>query len=231
MKLQVLKRIAPFSLPAFIVSGLLGLALVASFQLSWGTAYGQTAGSGDISITKTVSPTSIFPGQTVTFTIRVINNSATTTYNNVIVTDNMPGQFDVISATASKGTVRITGQRVVIQIDSLAPQELVEITIVTQARAGAGRGPVTNNVDLKAADPSGNPVAQSAFAEAVLSEAGSPEGQPPVIPGLPNTGSQAVANNPATIPAWKLIALGLLGTVMLASAATMFLNRRGKVGE
>lgn len=234
IKLKPLKRlqITKLALPTFIVSGLLCLALVASLQLSWGTAYGQTTGGGLV-LTKTVSANTILPGQTVTFTITLTNNTGTTTFGNVIITDNIPGQFDLISATTSKGTLRITGQRVRVELDSFAPGESVQIVIVTRAKRGAGNGPVTNRVRLDATDPIGNAVVREASADVMLEEAGEGGGEPPVtnpvIPGLPNTGSETLATQSnEAIPVWKLVGLGALLAIMLMSGALLVVESSGK---
>jgi len=126
---------------------------------TWGVAYGQTGGPtptpgpGILAVSKSVDNQNPRRGDTVTFTIRV-SNTGGKVLRNVEVLDVMPGTFQVLGATATKGTVTQRGQTIRVSIPELAPGETVLVTAQARIRNNA-RGTLRNNVVVRAQDVAG----------------------------------------------------------------------------
>jgi len=111
-------------------------------------------------------------GTQVIFTI-VVTNNGTADAANVMVSDPVPSQFQVLSAGTTKGTVQINGQVVAVNIGTLAPGEVVTITIVTRAQTPT-LGPVPNKAtaiyyDLNGGNPNGVTAVATVDAEIIKS--------------------------------------------------------------
>lgn len=63
----------------------------------------------DLSVAKSVSPTSVAAGDTLTYTLVVRNNSTTTAARNVTVTDTLPDDVTIVSIQAPGGWTTSTG--------------------------------------------------------------------------------------------------------------------------
>jgi uncharacterized repeat protein (TIGR01451 family) len=94
-------------------------------------------------VSKSVDRPFVAPGDTVIFTISVTNPN-TTAVSNVQVSDSVPGAFEVLSASATRGVATVNGQEVSLSIGTLAPGENVTVTITTRVRGSAGGGLVAN---------------------------------------------------------------------------------------
>lgn len=105
-------------------------------------------GLQDPAIVKLVDPMFAQPGERVTWTITVTNpNNAGV--SNVSVTDNMPPQLEILSASASIGTVTVNGQNITFNIDPLPANTTATITVNTRLRADVeGAVTVTNTALL-----------------------------------------------------------------------------------
>lgn len=89
---------------------------------------------GRLVINKQVTPPFAQPGQNVTWNITVSNIGAGTA-NNIVINDTMPNQLEIISTSATFGTVTQTGQSISFSIPSLGPGSSATATIVTRVRA------------------------------------------------------------------------------------------------
>ncbi|HMA33026.1 MAG TPA: DUF11 domain-containing protein [Chloroflexia bacterium] len=96
-------------------------------------------GRPDLTIHKTVEPPRAPGGTLVTFTI-VVTNRGTADATEVVVDDNVPGQLIVQSASTTKGTAAIDGNHVTVAIGTMAPGEVVTITITAVVRPGTPAG-------------------------------------------------------------------------------------------
>src|SRR5262249_11300987 len=114
---------------------------------------------GDPRVDKSADPSSGFPGDSVTFTIRV-RNSSSIPATNVEVNDSIPGVFEITGASTSQGTVEVNGQHVHAVIGTIAPGGEVVIRISTRIRSDATPGQVDNvailTTDTPGDDPSNN---------------------------------------------------------------------------
>ncbi|MDQ2805830.1 MAG: hypothetical protein M3Z04_02735 [Chloroflexota bacterium] len=113
-------------------------------------------GQPNLTISKVVNPAQAPVGTQVIFTV-VVTNNGTADATDVTVTDPVPSQFQVLSASSTKGAVQLNGQLVTVTIGTMAPGEVVTITIVTRALTPT-LGPVTNKATAVYTNPNnGNP--------------------------------------------------------------------------
>jgi uncharacterized repeat protein (TIGR01451 family) len=85
-------------------------------------------------ITKTANASELWPGETVTFVIKVCN-AGNKTCEGVIVSDALPPELEVVSASASPGQAVIVGNGVRGEFGDLLPGVCAELTIVARVRA------------------------------------------------------------------------------------------------
>jgi uncharacterized repeat protein (TIGR01451 family) len=87
-----------------------------------------------LTITKTADPTEVLPGGLVTFVIQVCNRGDATA-EDVIVSDALPAEQEVVSASASLGQAIIVGNGVRAEFGDMLPGVCAELTIVARVRA------------------------------------------------------------------------------------------------
>jgi LPXTG-site transpeptidase (sortase) family protein len=106
----------------------------------------------DPAVTKSGDPSRVFVGEIVTFTITV-SNEGNQTATDVNVTDILPDNMTVVSATSTRGTVTITPPRTVeVDLGDLDPN--VVVTIIVAARVNStGSPPIINSVELTTTSP------------------------------------------------------------------------------
>ena len=111
-------------------------------------------GDADLSLVKTVSNTTPIYGRNINFVLTVTNDGPEAA-TGVEVTDNLPGGFTFISASASKGTYsNATG---LWQIGDLAFNEIVTLNMTVRVN---NAGPYTNTAEISASlilDPDSTP--------------------------------------------------------------------------
>lgn len=86
---------------------------------------------GESDVTKDVNPYFALAGDRVTWTI-TLRNSTNISQDLVGFDDSIPANLTVISVSASDGTVSVNGQVVVFRLDTLAPNQVVTVEIVTR---------------------------------------------------------------------------------------------------
>ncbi|GAB7110010.1 hypothetical protein JCM4814A_83250 [Streptomyces phaeofaciens JCM 4814] len=110
----------------------------------------------DLSVTKS-GPTTVSIGDRPTYTVRVTNNSTTTSATNVSLTDTLTGvAVSVVSATTGSGTCTTTATTASCSLGTLAPGTTATVTVAAEPRA---TGTLTDRATVTAAqaDPgSGN---------------------------------------------------------------------------
>ena len=95
-------------------------------------------------VTKTASAETAFPGEAVTWTI-TITNMSTAEMASVDMTDSVPGDLEIVSATTSSGASIVNGQLIDITTGALSPGEAVTVTINTNISPAAPvPGSITN---------------------------------------------------------------------------------------
>lgn len=98
-----------------------------------------------LTITKTASPAEVLPGGLVTFGIQVCNAGDTTAVS-VIVSDELPSEMEMVSASASQGVVIVEGNGMRAELGALLPGECADVTIVARVRADVAPGTRIRNV-------------------------------------------------------------------------------------
>jgi|GEM_PF-4714589 len=88
---------------------------------------------GDPAISKFGSPLFAQPGEEVVWTI-IVTNPGNVPFNNVLVTDNMPPQFEILDNNSTGGTVTVAGQSYTLTAPVLNPGETITITLRTRMR-------------------------------------------------------------------------------------------------
>ncbi len=101
--------------------------------------------SPDLVLTKTVDATEAFPGASVTFVIRVCNEGDATA-ENVVVSDALQPELEVVSASASLGRAVVVGNGVRAEFGDLIPGMCAELTIVARVRDDVLPGTRIGNV-------------------------------------------------------------------------------------
>lgn len=111
-------------------------------------------------VTKTASVESAQPGEPVTWTITVTNGS-TAIMPNVVVTDAIPGDLEVISAATSAGASILTGNLLDVTLGDLDAGEQATITISTNIALTASVPGIITNTAVAQRD-GGTPVSAEA---------------------------------------------------------------------
>ena len=99
----------------------------------------------DVTISKSAHPTEVLPGGLVVFTIRVCNEGDATA-DDVIVSDALPPELELVDASASQGIVVTEGNGVRVEIGPLVPGACVEIRITARVRSDVPPGTQIRNV-------------------------------------------------------------------------------------
>jgi uncharacterized repeat protein (TIGR01451 family) len=87
----------------------------------------------------------VLPGDQVTFVIEVCNQGNATAPA-VVVSDALPPELEVVSASASQGRAVVVGNGVRAEFGALLPGECATLTIVAQVRADVPPGTQIGNV-------------------------------------------------------------------------------------
>ncbi|WP_406835353.1 calcium-binding protein [Streptomyces sp. AHU1] len=89
----------------------------------------------DLSVTKT-GPTTVSIGDRATYSVRVTNNSATTSATNVSLSDTISGvAASVVSVTTGSGTCSTTATTASCSLGTLAPGATATVTVAAEPRA------------------------------------------------------------------------------------------------
>lgn len=90
-----------------------------------------------VTLIKNVNPPFATRGDEVVWTITVSNPDPTLPAVNIAVVDVVPAQFEIVSVSASAGTVSFSGQQVNFTLAFLGVGQSVDITIVSRVRSDA----------------------------------------------------------------------------------------------
>jgi uncharacterized repeat protein (TIGR01451 family) len=162
--------------------------------------------SGDPRVDKSADPSSGFPGDKITFTI-VVRNDSPIPATNVEVEDSVPGEFEIQGATTSQGTIEVSGQRIHAIIGTLPPGGSATIRISTLIRADAAPGQVDNVAILSNDTPGDDPGNNTSTTTVTIQGPGDPTPTSPVPAKLPPTSGAA--------PDWlTLLALAALTALL-----------------
>lgn len=106
------------------------------FEVNLGVYGGEVAPAPEVRPAMTVSPDSVRPGETVTYTIRVTNTlSAQLPMGEVMVTDLLPEGLTPLTASSTLGFVEWWGNLLTADIGTLPPGQTVTIVVSARVRA------------------------------------------------------------------------------------------------
>lgn len=209
----------PCRFPGFLSIALGLLLILASFNGTWGQAYGQTVVTptpalriADPQISKTGQPSCCYPGDTVIWTI-VVTNVGTAPATNVLISDTIPAQLELREVTTTKGTVTILGNHFEVQVGTVDPGEIVTIVVNCIILADVPPDTVVVNTAYLNSDQGD----RQSSADVLVKEQGGCV-TPPV---LPPTGSPAVEAGDG-VSVWLL----LVGLVLLLLGMALSLRAR-----
>ena len=99
----------------------------------------------EITISKSASPSEVHPGGLVTYGIQACNVGGGAAAS-VIVSDAVPGEMDLVSASASQGRVFVEGNGVRAELGALEIGACATVTIVARVRPDVAPGTEIRNV-------------------------------------------------------------------------------------
>jgi uncharacterized repeat protein (TIGR01451 family) len=164
-----------------------------------------------LEITKTANPTELLPGDLVTFVIQVCN-VGDKTCEDVVVSDDLPDELEVVSASASQGRAVVVGDDVRAEFGDLLPGVCAELTIVARVR---------DDVDLCTQFENVSTIGDLISNRVTL-----------IVPCLPESGESAARGGETTAQsgaiATQLVVAGLLavGTGLLATGLALRARNR-----
>ncbi len=187
-------------------------ALIASPGISE-TAPGDEAGQATVllfaslSLSKSAQPTAVMPGDTITYTIVVTNNTAGVTATNVVITDLLSGASFGGVVSSGGAAVSSAANAVTFTLSQLGGGS--SVTIIYTATAG-NSSPIINSATVSATNAANSASSQTVvLLQADLSL--SKSAQPTVVaPGETITYTIAVTNNTAGVTATNVVITDLL---------------------
>ncbi|HZI86786.1 MAG TPA: Calx-beta domain-containing protein, partial [Pyrinomonadaceae bacterium] len=115
------------------------------------------AANADLSINMFDSPDPVGAGSTLTYTVTLTNNGPERA-ESIVVTDNLPAEVTFISCTAAGGGVcGGTGNSRTVTFSSLAPGDMVNITLVTGVNSSVSGVTISNTAMVSSAATDPNP--------------------------------------------------------------------------
>jgi uncharacterized repeat protein (TIGR01451 family) len=126
------------------------------------------AGTADLSLAKSDSPDPVNAGADLTYTLNITNNGPDPA-TNVVLTDTLPANVSVVSATATQGSCT-PGATVTCSIGTINNAAVVTVTILLRAIAGAGPT-LTNNASVSSSETDPVPGNNSASAQTTVGNA------------------------------------------------------------
>lgn len=148
-----------------------------------------SSGGGDYvdpAIYKSSNTSSARIGDTVIFTLH-LTNLGTSTARDVIVGDSIPSEFSVVSASATRGSVSVDGQNVVVVVGDLPAKDNVYITIETRVNDWVMPGSVVNNVVVSTSSSNDPPDNNTSSTTITITEMEPTPSMPPTETWVPAT--------------------------------------------
>jgi uncharacterized repeat protein (TIGR01451 family) len=122
----------------------------------------------DLAVTKT-GPATATEGDTITYTV-TLTNIGPSDAQGVTLTDTLPAQLNLLSATASTGTVTTAGKTVTVSVGTVAASQApITLTMVVQV---AEDGTPINTATVTSTTTDSNPANNTAMASTAVSEPG-----------------------------------------------------------
>jgi fimbrial isopeptide formation D2 family protein len=136
----------------------------------------------DILLSKKATPEKVFVGDTLTYTLTIINPEGNITLRELILTDNLPKELRYQAGTARVKLPTgeelaleptVDGQKLTWTLPGIAPGEQIIVTIGTEVLAAAAQvEELVNTAEVVASDANGRAVADAAAEAATVIEKG-----------------------------------------------------------
>jgi uncharacterized repeat protein (TIGR01451 family) len=193
-----------------------------------------------VSLVKQADRTSARPGDSIAYTITVVN-SGSGRASNVVISDSLPEGLDIVEVVATRGDVVQDGRRVTVTIGDLLAGETVTIVVRGRVQEGVSSDDLNNLAEIESGPPEGR-TRQQATVQVALDRptqvssmqggpaitptplprsAPLPEGQP-VVARLPRTGTLFADVSDAAL----LLVLAAAALFCLSIAVRTYLSRR-----
>ena len=157
-------------------------------------------GQADPYIVESGPTTCVHPDEPFEFTA-IASNKGNITAVNVQVYQQVPPYFELVSVTASRGTVIITGNSYIVDLGNLDPNEIVTIKIKVKHKGDSPTGDEINVVLIKTTSAGEDPNNNTGFARVMY-----------CAPVLPVTGGSQADNS--ALP----ITLTLFGAMLMTAS-------------
>ncbi len=157
------------------------------------TASGSITGglaAGDVAVSNVADLVTASEGDTITYTVRVVNNDLTSAATGVVLTDTLDANLQFVSATASQGSFSRSGNVITFSLGTIVAGGVVNLLV--KARA-IEEGTVANSTTVTATSSDGNLNNNLATASSTVSEPTIVVSAPKTITGR-NNSNVAVAN-------------------------------------
>jgi uncharacterized repeat protein (TIGR01451 family) len=163
----------------------------------------------NVAIEKRASQAAAAPGDSVTFTL-LVRNSGDAPAADVVVSDQVPGDLEVIDLRSGKGDIALEGQTVTAYPRTLDTGEQLTYSVVTRVRNGARPGTLSNSAIITTSSEGDQPGDNvSTTTVEVLGRPAQPASAPSRLPHTadPQLGDSALAT------LWPLIVLAVAALV------------------
>lgn len=180
----------------------------------------------NVRIIKQVDRSSAQTGETVVYTIIVVNTGSAVA-NDVVVRDNVPSEVQVTDLGSSKGDIVVSGQQVTAYPSTLQPGEQASYTVTGRVREGSN-GQVENTALVTISTPGDDPSDNSSTVVFTIPAPQPRPTAPPVIFRVPQTADPTDSVIWNMLP-WALLALALIGVGALI--AWSIASQRGQTQQ
>jgi uncharacterized repeat protein (TIGR01451 family) len=149
-------------------------------------------GTPNVVITKQASKREVRIGEQFSYTLTATNRG-TAPAEGVVVTDAMPAQLAIRTVTTTQGEASVNGQSITVNVGTLAPEQVVTITILVEVRRQVQPGEIANLAMIFTTTP-GDPPGDNTTTITVVIIVPSPAGAVPQR----NTSTEAPPKLPTT---------------------------------
>lgn len=152
------------------------------------------------------------PGEPIVWLL-TITNTGLGAGEDLVITDTLRDELQIDDVTATRGTVTVNDQTVVVTVPELVPAASMQVRIYTTVRRGPPSGVLLNQALLEGSGPGGT-VSRIAVAEVFV-----PSGLPAT--GYPLVGERHGEGEPSLTQLW-------LGAMLAVALTAYFVYRRGR---
>lgn len=184
----------------------------------------------EVEIVKQADTTTVLPGDTFAYTLVARNIGSKTAYD-VIISDDVPQQLEVINLTSTKGDITLNGQTVTAYPRTLEAGEATEYRITVRVRAATTSGPITNTGRITTTTTGDTPGNNTST---VMVEIRTPQRKIQIVQAPPSLASLPVTAESTQVPSLAALAaiptvtwVGMFGGLLLMFGGVLSWGLRG----